>query len=511
MVSGATTGKGGPRLAKHVADSGRHRHNYNTCLGDTRDIISDTIEDAIVELTRVVSHVKSCCPLYHIHLDPKERWTSEQCARYWFLLEKEFGLAQQPFVEAIHDKSGRVHYHRVYSRVQADGKVIPIHHDYARREKIGRIVELEFGGAHVTGRHNRAVAYALRREGRFDVLRSITDAGLLSAPRPIAKMTPAQRHQSARTKVDPPEITTRTYCIWQLNWLPGELLTLLSEQGLRLVQGFKVPIIIDEAGGAHSLTRIVGSASAATGARISAKEVLLRLSDVTLSPYQTTGVFDARDKPAVPTKLDAKDNSVLDRSSRQGNGGRSGEQEENSGKIRQIRYDCARRGHASYIQDHTRDEGQNRPVDGPTRGRRTDATGEDDFVAGSTSSSRDQGAKGTSRTRQKDSSPRSGDHRAAIIFEFCGIAQSLDSLLLKSSMLDHYSYPCLKMEAYRIERILKNSKLMKKVHSLEVRRSALSRLASYLITLASKVVSGKHFPAASSPPHYSLQENNLRM
>ena len=146
-------------------------------LGATRGHCPIDIEDAIAELTHIVSHARSSQPLYHVHLDPEQPWTQTQCDRYWFLFEQEFGFENQPFAEAVHIKHGRAHYHRVYSRVRRDGTVIALSHDYARREKIGRIAEVEFDGRHIAGRHNNAAAAALLRDGRMDVVKSIEAAG----------------------------------------------------------------------------------------------------------------------------------------------------------------------------------------------------------------------------------------------------------------------------------------------------------------------------------------------
>src|SRR5271163_1286798 len=187
VISGATRGRGGAALGRHLADRRRVRQNEEVRLGAIRGIVSENIEGAIAELTHIVSHARSRQPLYHVHLDPERSWTQTQCDRYWFLFEQEFGFENQPFAEAVHIKHGRAHYHRVYSRVRRDGTVIALSHDYARREKIGRIAEVEFAGRHLAGRHNKAVAAALEKEGRVDVLKSIRDAGLTEGPRPEAR------------------------------------------------------------------------------------------------------------------------------------------------------------------------------------------------------------------------------------------------------------------------------------------------------------------------------------
>lgn len=219
-----------------------------------------------MELTRLASHARSSQPIYHVHLDPARPWTQVQRDRYWFLFEHEFGLQNQAFVEAVHIKKGREHYHRAYSRVKRDGTVIALSHDYARREKIGRMAEFEFDGEHVAGRHNRSVSAALNREGRIDVVRSILASGLTTMPRLSAPMTPRERHQMAGTTIDPIGVEKIALHIWR-DSQTCDLPSRFAFEGLRLFQGYSGPVLLDAGGGVHSLVRVIGNASASTGFR----------------------------------------------------------------------------------------------------------------------------------------------------------------------------------------------------------------------------------------------------
>ena len=152
-----------------------------------------------------------------------------------------------------------------------NGTIIPLKYDYARREKLSRIVEVEFGGRHIAGRHNRAVAAALKKEGRLEVLRSIEAAGLITVARPVADMTPDERHQFEHTGMDPRVIASVALAAWQDTVSAEDFIATLARQGLRLAMGDKVPVLVDLAGGAHSLTRMIGKASAAAGTRVDLK------------------------------------------------------------------------------------------------------------------------------------------------------------------------------------------------------------------------------------------------
>lgn len=281
VISGATRGRGGAALGRHLADRRAERQNDETRLGSTRGVFACDVQAAIDELTRIVCHVRSRQPIYHVHLDPEVPWTKAQRARYWSALETEFGFERQPFVEAIHVKHGREHYHRAYSRVRSDGTVIPLSHDYARREKVGRQIEFEFGGRHVAGRHNRAAAHVLAREGHHEVVRSMEASGILTQARPEARMTPKERHQAARTSIDPTDVQAVAFRIWTTSETEM-LIPDLAAEGLRLCQGDKGPVLLDLAGGVHSLTRSIGRTSNARGNRIGAAEVKARLSGLGL-------------------------------------------------------------------------------------------------------------------------------------------------------------------------------------------------------------------------------------
>jgi hypothetical protein len=288
VVSGATLGRGGRKLARHLADRRSRKQNEIVRFGATRGLMADDVESAVMELTMLASHARSRQPLYHVHVDPELEWTPAQYRRYWQLFEREFGLEKQAFVEAIHDKHGRRHFHRVYSRVKHDGTVVRLSHDFARREKVGRTFEVEFGGRLLQGRHNKAVVAALEREGRGDVAASIRAAGLTDGPRPEAPLTPAQRHQTERTQINLVAIPEIALKAWQ-EVATEELVAEFASQGLRLCRGDQGPVLIDLAGGVHSLTRAIGKASATRGGRIRAAEVRQRISELKLPHLNEEG------------------------------------------------------------------------------------------------------------------------------------------------------------------------------------------------------------------------------
>ncbi|HQT46950.1 MAG TPA: hypothetical protein PLY97_06985 [Acidocella sp.] len=423
-------------------------------LGATRGIVSEAIEAAIAELTRIVSHARSKQPLYHVHLDPELPWTAAQYEHYWELFEREFGVEMQPFVEAVHIKHGREHYHRVYSRVRHNGTVIPLKHDYARREKLGRIIEFEFGGRHVPGRHNRTVAAALRREGRLDVVQSMAAAGLLSTARPVADTTPAERHQGERTALDSRAISEVVFAIWQDTATGEAFAAALAQCGLRLAMGDKVPVLVDLAGGTHSLTRMIGKASVAAGVRVKAADVQARITNLTLSLLTQHGdADDDKDRLDDTASLDADDYSQ--NPARQGSrrAARVKHSRDLAGRYRRPRLqpdgvsDLARAG--QYRDAENRIQPTGRPA-----AQRAQQSREDYLITGGHRKDRREEQQKSGRSRRAYGRDRVADCRVERCLDEVAFAVALARLVSLTAVLDPDEQYRRRWEEGRVERML---------------------------------------------------------
>lgn len=281
MIGGATRGSGGRALGRHLADT----RQQMVRPGTSRGLVADNIAGQIAELGDVVAHARTRQPLYHVHADPPPgaAWTEAQWARYWAQFEREFGLETQPFAEAIHTKAGREHRHRVYSRVRPDGTAIRLDHDFARREKVNRITEHDEGLPLIAGKHSRAVAAALEREGRHDVAAAMKAAGLLDSVRPVAPTTPRERAQAERTAVPVAHVRAAAWTAYQ----SPDIEASLARHGLRLAAGDDGPVIVDGTGNAHSWSRAVGAGAKAAGAKgPGAKAVKAPVAALVLPPLE---------------------------------------------------------------------------------------------------------------------------------------------------------------------------------------------------------------------------------
>lgn len=479
VISGATKGRGGPALARHLADLRREPQNDATRLGATRGLMADSIKDAIAELTHMVSHVRSSQPIYHVHLDPEQPWTQTQRDRYWFLFEREFGFENRPFAEAVHIKNGREHYHRAYSRVRRDGTVISISHDYARREKVGRIAELEFGGRHIAGRHNKAATAALRRDGRMDVVKSIEAAGLMSMPRPEARMTPRQRHQAVRTGLDPTEVAVIALRIWQEH-ATDALVREFALEGLWLCEGDKGPVLVDLAGGVHSLTRTIGKASAAAGHRIRAADIKTRMANIDLRPLSDEGgqYHDRKDPTENFSDLDASaDAKAAEKRSQR----RTSRYPRSAGEVyRSARAESDRRSNAPHVREFREDAGSARPVAHPTAWR-ADQSRKNPDAAGGFGAIQRADPQRAGQSRRATGRNRTADHRVEWLLGEPEFSPAIDRLVMLTDVLDPGVESRLQWEDLRAELVLCEA-------DFEPALNMLGRIIHALLVLIGSVV-----------------------
>lgn len=288
MIAGATRGDGGPYIVRHLLTLGlagiEPGANDTAEVTDSCGLLADDLDGMVRELAARGAHGRTDRPLIHVHADPPpgRDWTPVQWVRWWALYEAEFDLADRPFVEVTHRKHGREHRHRLYLAVRADGSMVNLSHEYARREKLSRIVEHETGAPFVLGRHNRAVHQRLLEEGRDDVAAAMSAAGLLEASRPEA-LSPGARQQAERIGMDTASVDAAVLGAWQASDNGTSLVAALAAAGLHLVMGTKDILVADEAGRLHPnpLARLLGRVSKAAGIdRIGAAAVKRRLDGV---------------------------------------------------------------------------------------------------------------------------------------------------------------------------------------------------------------------------------------
>lgn len=280
MIAGATRGNGGPALARHLLS---RKGGQEVRVLDSRHLVAADLRGQITELVAASRRGRTDRPVHHVHIDPPIGSDAEAVMKkFMTAYEREFGLEDVPRCGVEHIKGDRPHFHIVWSLVKPNGRVADLSHEFARREKISRVTEFECGLEWTKGKHNRAVAQALRKDGRADVADAMAAAGLLDGRRPIAKQTPQERAQAERTAVLVADIRAAVFDAWRSSDTGPSLAAALEERGLRVAAGSRGPILIDAAGAAHGLTRTLSAAARVEGSRITAADVKKRLGGITL-------------------------------------------------------------------------------------------------------------------------------------------------------------------------------------------------------------------------------------
>lgn len=285
MIAGATRGQGGPALARHLLS---RKAGQAVEVMEARGLAADDLPGQLRELVASAAHGRTDRPVHHVHIDPPPDAPDPAAVMEAFLrrYEHEFGLEDSARCGVRHEKGGRQHWHVVWSLVRPDGRIVDLRHDHARREKVSRLVEFECGLPWTKGKHNRAVAQALRRDGCANVADAMEAAGLLDGCRPVATSTPRERAQAERTAIPLAEVRTRALAAWRASNDGPAFAAALRATGLRLAEGDRGPVLVDRSGSAHSLTRSLSAAARKDGDRITAADVRDRLSGLSISTIE---------------------------------------------------------------------------------------------------------------------------------------------------------------------------------------------------------------------------------
>ncbi|MCR9072663.1 MAG: hypothetical protein NXI18_13175 [Alphaproteobacteria bacterium] len=235
--------------------------------GASRGLMSTEIGDQVRELTGLVNHARTAKPLLHAHLDPEpgQAWSEDAASRFWSRFEVEHRLEGRPFASVFHTKHGRRHEHRVYAGIDDLGRKIKLSHDKIAREYICRLTEFEEGHPLRKGKHNLAVFNRAVRDGRQDFAAAIEAAGMLDGKRAIARMTPEERLQQERTSISIEAVRAAALSAYRQADNGAAFRAALEACGLRLAQGEKQVLLIDQSGSHHGLNRVLASAARQDG------------------------------------------------------------------------------------------------------------------------------------------------------------------------------------------------------------------------------------------------------
>lgn len=289
MIGGMVEHDGHHALAIHLGKTG----DNETIAIRTQGLSAETIADAIAELRLMGLGCRTTKPLLHAWASPSRSYAEKDWEYHRAAFEQEFGLEGFPCLEVFHLKPGKggrsaAHVHRVYLRVDIDGKAVRTSHSAIRQEKISRMSEFMAGERFTSGVFNSTIITRLRLEGRDDVAEAMVRAGLgekaaTKAPSPEERAMTERLHDLAAD-----EVWRRAADAWRRSDNGPAFQAALAESGLRLAMGEKVPVLVSPGGGVHPLLRAINKGGERQkGHPIRKTDIDARLKDMELPDART--------------------------------------------------------------------------------------------------------------------------------------------------------------------------------------------------------------------------------
>jgi Relaxase/Mobilisation nuclease domain len=234
-------------LAVHL---GNAETNEKISLIETRDTIADDLRGALIELDAYKAGTQCEKALYHAQINPEppHRLTPEQRTEAIDALEARLGLTGHARVVVVHEKKDREHIHVVWSRINLDtNRSVSDSHNYRKHEEVARDLERRFGHERVQGAHHE-------REGPDGE----------KARRPDRTASRAELRQEERTGISGKMVKEHVTRLFRASDGAESFKAALEDGGYVLAQGdWRDFIIVDRAGGIHSLARRIDGVNAA--------------------------------------------------------------------------------------------------------------------------------------------------------------------------------------------------------------------------------------------------------
>lgn len=152
--------------------------------------------------------------LRHIAFNPDEAMTDEELSAFARRLCDELHAAPEHLTLVIHQKDGSTHGHLILPEWQQD-HVLESRFTWMRMEKVARLEEIRLGHKLVAGRHDRAIAKALRKEGRHSEAEQVDALVPVSHDaKPRAAYTSQAQRITERQELDLPALKKLVCILW---------------------------------------------------------------------------------------------------------------------------------------------------------------------------------------------------------------------------------------------------------------------------------------------------------
>ncbi len=242
MIIKGKSRSGPAALAAHLLNA---ETNENVSVLEIRGTVAQDLRGALVEMDAYAAGSRCERPLYHaaISPEPPHRLTDRQRAIAVNSLELELGLQGHSRVVVIHEKHGREHIHVVWARIDlANMRAVSDSHNYRKHEHTARGLERQFEHERVQGAH-------AEREG-FD--------------RPNRTPSRAELRQEERTGIRVKDVRADITESYRSSDNAAVFQTAIEDKGYLLAKGDRRDfVVIDPAGGIHSLARRIEGMKAA--------------------------------------------------------------------------------------------------------------------------------------------------------------------------------------------------------------------------------------------------------
>jgi hypothetical protein len=229
-------------LAAHL---GNEKTNDRVKVIETRGTVADDLRGALIEMDAYAAGTQCSKPLYHANIDwdPAYTLTLEQQIEAVNALEEKLGLAGQPRVIVQHEKHGRVHLHPVWARIDLEkNRAVSDSHNYRKHEECARDLERRFGHDRVQGAHHE-------RDG---------------VERPDRTPSRAELRQEERTGIKGKDVKADITAAFRNSDNAQAFKTAVEDKGYLIARGDRRDfVIVDRAGGIHSLARRLDGVKAA--------------------------------------------------------------------------------------------------------------------------------------------------------------------------------------------------------------------------------------------------------
>ncbi|WP_249193818.1 hypothetical protein [Gluconobacter wancherniae] len=153
--------------------------------------------------------------LRHIAFNPSEAMTDQQLFDFAEDICRELGADPERTTFVIHQKDGKTHGHLLLPEWQ-DSHVLSSKFSWGRLEKLARLTEIKFGHVLVPGRHDKAIAKALKEAGEYEAASKVE--ALIpteKTPPPVAVYTSQARRMAERQDFDLPAARREIMTFWE--------------------------------------------------------------------------------------------------------------------------------------------------------------------------------------------------------------------------------------------------------------------------------------------------------